>query len=217
MNQREAAPAPASRQAGSSTSARIVPMPFQRGKSPTRWRTSRPRASTSHRMSRLAFMQSCIDASWCPASRTANGTPLPLSRDFAAKPRRVCRKTGSVMCAGHGASNETRLRSPRDRSRRAYRPPYGSRSGRTAQASRVRASCSRSRTRSGSPGHHPRSWSREALAACRRRFRTSERELRIRPRRRHGRTHVGLPLAVRQWPRRFAALLAGKRRTFGGS
>jgi hypothetical protein len=38
--------------------------------------------------------------------RTATGTPVPLSRDFAAKQRKICRKTGSVMCAGHGASNE---------------------------------------------------------------------------------------------------------------
>jgi hypothetical protein len=32
------------------------------------------------------------------------GTLFALSRDFAAKPRRVRRKTGSVMRAGHGAS-----------------------------------------------------------------------------------------------------------------
>jgi hypothetical protein len=67
---------------------------------------------------------------------TANGTPLPLSRDFAAKPRRVCRKTGSVMCAGHGASNETRLRSPRHREQACVTSPYGSRSGRDAGARR---------------------------------------------------------------------------------
>jgi hypothetical protein len=30
------------------------------------------------------------------------GTLFALSRDFAAKPRRVRRKTGSVMRAGHG-------------------------------------------------------------------------------------------------------------------
>jgi len=62
--------------------------------------------------------------------RNPTGTPGALSSHFAATRRRACRKTGSVMCAGHRASNETRLRSPRPMSRRAYRPAYGSRNGR---------------------------------------------------------------------------------------
>jgi hypothetical protein len=52
--------------------------------------------------------------------RNPNGTPIAPSSEFALKPPRVCRKSGSVICAGHGASNDTRLRSHRHRSRPAY-------------------------------------------------------------------------------------------------
>jgi hypothetical protein len=47
--------------------------------------------------------------------------PTPQSSDFVSPRRAVCRKGGSVMCGGHGASNETRLRPPRHGRRRAYR------------------------------------------------------------------------------------------------
>jgi hypothetical protein len=49
----------------------------------------------------------------------------------------VCRKTGSVMGAGHGASNETRLRSPWHGSRRPYAAEYGSRCGRDVRVHRA--------------------------------------------------------------------------------
>jgi hypothetical protein len=48
-----------------------------------------------------------------PAGGSPTGALFTLSRHFAAKRRRVRRETGSVMCAAHGASDETRLPSPR--------------------------------------------------------------------------------------------------------
>jgi hypothetical protein len=40
--------------------------------------------------------------------RNATGTLVALSRHFGGALRRACRKTGSVTCVGHGASNGTR-------------------------------------------------------------------------------------------------------------
>jgi hypothetical protein len=45
----------------------------------------------------------------CSASEPPPAHPTPLSRPSQPRGLRVCRKTGSVMRAGHGASNETRL------------------------------------------------------------------------------------------------------------
>jgi hypothetical protein len=59
----------------------------------------------------------------CPPNRlNAYHTPRPR-RDFAAEPRGVCRKGGSVMCAGQGTSNETprALASAREQ---ASKPPF---------------------------------------------------------------------------------------------
>jgi hypothetical protein len=58
----------------------------------------------------------------------AERPPAHPSRSAATSPPlsgEVCRKGGSVICAGHRASSETRLRAPPDGSRRRYRPRSG--------------------------------------------------------------------------------------------
>jgi hypothetical protein len=73
------------------------------------------------------------DADPAVSRKQAPSTPPTLrAGNSVPSDRGVRRKTGSVMCARRGASNDTRLRSRRYGSRRLQRPTRGSRAGRAA-------------------------------------------------------------------------------------
>jgi hypothetical protein len=56
-----------------------------------------------------------------PARRTPTGTPIALSRTFGVEQPRVCRKGGSVMCAGDRPTNGTHFKARTDS--RSATPP----------------------------------------------------------------------------------------------